>query len=248
MHLQELPKPTWERVFLFVLGKANANSDAGTRINEFSKSEELVTRYFAVIQERIAGNRYWLRIIWCNNMADLLASVDTSNKETLTSQPQSNGKQKPPLVNVGIPENNQSDSGLIVPDSNQEWPEIVLIDHNGAWQVAISSYTFLSVSTHSYDDIDNFSPMKPCVVLLHGNGIGGRSPARLWFEKLTSLIETGMVTRVIVASAGGHPSEKGIDALNGFVWAVAGDEAIHNTDLNTIGSAKRDSFLELLKR
>jgi hypothetical protein len=136
-------------------------------------------------------------------------------------------------------------------DSAPQYANIICIDHNGAWYHALKKINFLKdVSRHAFSEIDEFNPdsKKPCVVILHGNPPDSENSAVAWKDKLKKLHEEKRILRVIVASAGGHPRDKGIAKDECFVFAELKDQGIQVQDIQELSSPKRSHFLNLLSQ
>lgn len=256
--LLEPPAPTWKRAILLVLGKANADrlKDASA-LNKFCESSGKTKRYFAIVQEQIpdqSGN-YCLRIIWSDKKADVLQTPLRPQATAPVSANSNTDANTEHAEDMDLRFKADAEAGKKVetlPVTNQaitEWPDIVCIDHNSAWYLALNKISFLTVrlKSQNFSEIDGFNPCNSCVVVLHGNPAGETNSALSWKSKLAQLIGENKVLRVIVASAGGHPKEKGIPEDDRFIWGVLNTEGIHVSDLQDSNSAKRNHFLSLIQ-
>jgi hypothetical protein len=261
------PKPTWDRAILLVLGKAKADRGQQGGLDKFCESHASVGRYFALVQEKISpdeqGVKYWLRIIWTDKKETVANSISgTTSGEAAPGEAQPSG---------GVPTNKASTQNEAAPASDgvqnasstgdaqlapsltnppADWPQIVCIDHNSKWCDALKQIPFLKdkVYQHPFDKPEQVFPVTPCVVVLHCDAPGQQQSAKSWEDTLRPLMDAGKVLHVVVASAGGHPREKGIAQDKGFLWAVHGEESIHDTDLAIKESAKRSRFLTLIRK
>jgi hypothetical protein len=247
------PPATWDRSILLVLGKAlhTRPDDASQALGKFCDSDGKAIRYFAVVHEKVSDHDgYRLRIVWARNKQDVL-SPETGH----SSSPPTDATSSPPSpsqLSTGV----TPGPTALIPEETEgaahspKWPTIVCIDHTGAWHVALSRIAFLTmrIKSHPYSDTGTFSPSEECVVVLHGNPPTERNSAISWKTSLEALHRGGRVLRVIVASAGGHPQDKGIEESDCFLWGAYNDEAINSSDLEDPKSAKRNHFLSLIQK
>lgn len=263
VHL-EPPKPTRDHAVLLALGRATADSRfAGheSNIETSLESATLMGHYFSIVQERTTSDKptggryqYWLRIIWSSDHLTVITPSCVNNSSSYSDAPQAkvDGALAAHILEPQAAHDLRREPRVLSEEDDPGsgvWPPIVCIDHDGMWFKAFGSLSFLStrVTRHPFDDVSGFPQVGACVVILHGRLPNESRSARLWEAKLRELLGNGTVRRVIVVSAGGDPSEKGIAESDGFFWGVDNGRAIHPRDLRTKGSAKRSRLLAIIK-
>jgi hypothetical protein len=257
--LLEPPQPSWNQSILLVLGKAikDRPSDSTNGLRQFCDSEDKCGRYFAIVQEQNSKKdqetSFFLRIVWTDKKSQILELISSKSE-----QDHINGSDNNPSKNIinGQEQSltsESSDEDTQPPDGGaSQYANIICIDHNGAWYDALKKIKFLkdNLSQYEFSKINEFNPdsKKPCVVILHGNPPDSENSAVAWKDKLKKLHGEKRILRVIVASAGGHPREKGIAKDECFVFAVDenSDQGIQVQDIQDPNSSKRSSFFKLL--
>jgi hypothetical protein len=257
--LLEPPQPSWNQSILLVLGKAikDRPSDSTNGLRQFCDSEDKCDRYFAIVQEQKSKTSFFLRIVWTDKKSQILEVISSkSEQDHINGSDNNHSKiiingQKQSLTSESSDEDTPPPAG-----GASKYPNIICIDHDCTWFHALKKISFLKdkVSRHGFSEIDEFNPdsNKPCVVILHGNPPDTENSAVAWKDKLKKLHEEKRILRVIVASAGGDPRDKGIDKDKDkcFVFAVDenSDQGIQVQDIQDLNSPKLSFFLNLLSQ